>query len=162
MAAILLVALILFLGVDFFRFQRSSFRRLFHKLFGSILRKHEKLDFTGATFLIFSSLLCVVFFKDIIAFLAMSFLSLGDTLAALIGIMLGKRRFVNQNNTLEGSLACFTSILIYSIVFAGKLISPWVYVTGAVVATLAELWRFPLDDNIKIPLLSGIAMSLIP
>lgn len=156
LAACLIVSLL----IDLFRIQQPSFRKLFHKLFGQILRKHEKHDFTGATFLIFSCMLCVVFFNPMIAFLAMSYLSIGDTFAAMIGMMMGKRKFIRQNKTLEGSLACYASVLIFSVIFAPN-ISPWVYVTGSFIATLAELWIVPIDDNIKIPITSGLAMTLI-
>jgi diacylglycerol kinase (CTP) len=160
MFILLLVSLVSIVIVELYRLHIASFRKFFHKLFGQIMRRHEKMDFTGATFLVLSSMLCVVFFKPIIAFLAISYLSIGDTFAALIGIPFGKRKFINQNKSVEGSLACFTSILLFSILFSGDL-SPWVYVIGCFTATLAELWIIPLDDNIKIPLLSGIIMTLV-
>jgi len=156
LAACLIVSLL----IDLFRIQQPTFRKLFHKLFGQILRRHERHDFTGATFLIFSCMLCVVFFNPMIAFLSMSYLSIGDTFAAMVGMRLGKRKFINQNKTVEGSLACYASILIFSVIFAPQ-ISPWVYVTGSFTATLAELWKVPVDDNIKIPISSGLAMSVI-
>jgi len=158
MFIILFAALVIILGIELYRIQIPSFRKFFHKLFGIILRKHERSDFTGATFLIFSSMLCVVFFKPVIAFLAISYLSIGDTFAAIVGIAVGKRKFINQNKSVEGSLACFTSIMIFSIVF-GNEISPLIYTLGALTATIAELWIVQVDDNVKIPLLSGIIMT---
>jgi dolichol kinase len=152
--------LIILVGIELYRIQEPTFRKFFHSLFGITLRRHEHSDFTGATFLILSALLSVVFFKPIIAFLAMCFLSIGDTFAAVVGLSLGKRKFVNQSKSLEGSMACFVSILIFAIIF-GKELSPWVYVTGCLAATLAELWRIPLDDNLKMPLLSGLAMTFV-
>jgi dolichol kinase len=152
--------LIVSLLVDLFRIQQPTFRKFFHKLFGQILRRHERHDFTGATFLIFSCMLCVVFFNPMIAFLSMCYLSIGDTFAAIVGMRFGKRKFRRQDKTVEGSLACYVSILLFSILFAPSL-SPWVYVTGSFTATLAELWKVPVDDNIKIPISSGLAMTVI-
>ncbi len=160
MFILLFVTLVIALAMELYRLQMPSFRKMFHKLFGLILRRHERGDFTGATFLVFSSLLCVVFFKPIIAFLAISYLSIGDTFAAVIGMSLGKRKFLGQNKSIEGSLACFTSILVFSIIF-GTGLNPWVFAVGALAATLAELWNIPVDDNIKIPIFSGIVMSLV-
>jgi dolichol kinase len=90
----------------------------------------------------------------------MSFLSIGDTFAAIIGINYGKRKFNGLKKTVEGSLGCFTSIMVFAFFFAGG-VSPWVYTLGALAATLAELWEIPIDDNVKIPLISGLCMTLV-
>jgi phytol kinase len=160
MFGLLFVSLIIIMGIELYRLHIASFRKFFHRWFGLILRKHERRDFTGATFLILSSLLSVAFFKPEIAFLAISYLSIGDTFAAIVGMTFGKRKFANQNKSVEGSLACFASILVFSFIFNGGL-NPWVFVIGSLAATWAELWIVPLDDNIKIPLLSGLVMSII-
>lgn len=160
MFVLLLIALITALGVELSRMQLPSFRKVFHKLFGLLLRKHEIKDFTGATFLVLSSMLCVAFFVPNIAFLSMCFLSIGDTFAAMVGITYGKRKFIGLKKTIEGSLGCFASIMLFSFFFSDG-ISPWIYTIGAISATLAELWIIPIDDNVKIPLLSGICMTVV-
>lgn len=160
MFILMLVALILSLGIEFYRLHIPSFRKLFHRMFGLILRRHEHRDFTGSTFLIFAGMLSVAFFEPIIAFLAMSYLSIGDTFAAMVGRPFGKRKLTGSSKSIEGSLACFTSIMIFSVFFGGEL-SPWVYTLGALAATLAEAWKIPVDDNVKIPLISGIVMSIV-
>lgn len=160
MFLILLGAMVIALTIELNRLQVPSVRKVFQKLFGLILRKHEKKDFTGATFLLFSSLICVVFFNPEIAFLAISYLAIGDTFAAVVGMSFGKRKFINQKKSIEGSLGCFASIMLFSLIFANNM-NPWIYFVGAVTATLAELWKVPIDDNVKLPILSGIVMSLI-
>lgn len=157
---ILFTSLIIMLLIEMYRIQQPTFRKYFQRLFGLILRRHENSDFTGATFVIFASLLCVVFFKDIIAFLSISFLSIGDTFAAIIGISKGKRKFFSNKKTLEGSFACFVSIMIFSFFFADDL-NPFIYTIGAVWATISEVWNFPVDDNVKIPMVSGLVMTLM-
>jgi dolichol kinase len=156
----LFITLITALSIELSRMQIPNFRKLYNKLFGLILRRHESKDFTGATFLVFASMLCVVFFTPGIAFLSISYLAIGDTFAALVGMARGERKFNGMKKSLEGSLACFVSILIYSIIF-GIGINPVVYVAGCFAATAAELWDIPVDDNVKIPLISGIVMTLV-
>ncbi|MCK7532230.1 MAG: hypothetical protein MZV63_14980 [Marinilabiliales bacterium] len=90
-------------------------------------------------FLVFAGMLCVVFFNPGIAFLSISYLAIGDTFAALVGMAKGERKFNGMKKSLEGSLACFVSILTYSIIF-GTGINPIVYVAGCLAATAAELW----------------------
>ncbi|MBM4399576.1 MAG: phosphatidate cytidylyltransferase [Candidatus Cloacimonetes bacterium] len=160
MFLILLAALFFSLTVELYRINIPTIRALFHKLFGIILRKHERSNFTGATFLFFSSLISVVFFSPEIAFFAISFLSVGDTFAAITGLTFGRRRFINVKKSLEGSLGCFVSIMLFSILFASKDFNPVIYTIGAIGATLAEIWTIPLDDNVKIPVISGIIMTI--
>jgi dolichol kinase len=79
--ALLLAAFVVSLTIEFYRLWQRSFRHTFYRLFGMILRKHELRDFTGATYLLFSSMLCVAFFEPTIAFCSMAFLAIGDTAA---------------------------------------------------------------------------------
>ncbi|MCB5259072.1 MAG: phosphatidate cytidylyltransferase [Candidatus Cloacimonetes bacterium] len=154
---ILLAALVISLVIEFHRFWQRSFRKTFHRLFGMILRKHELNDFTGATYLLVASLLCVAFFDEPIAAASIAFLSIGDTFAALIGINFGKRRFLRNGKSLEGSLACFASCAIFGLWW---LPNPWMAIIGALAATASELCKIPLDDNIKIPVGSALAMTI--
>ncbi len=154
----LFVALAISLAIEFTRFWQRNFRRTFHRLFGSILRRHEFKDLTGATYLLFASLLCVAFFEPRIAAASIAFLSIGDTFAALVGMSFGKRKFLGSKKTLEGSLACFVSCLIFGLWW---LRNPWLAIIGSLAATGAELGNIGLDDNLKIPLISGIVMALV-
>jgi len=125
--------------------------------FGSLIRDHEHNTLTGATYLVLSSLLCITLFSKTVAVAAISFLVLGDTMAALVGRSFGKKRFFQKS--IEGSLACFFSCLL-----CGSLVpqlSFGVSVVGALVATLVELLPLPIDDNLRIPLLSGGVMQLL-
>jgi dolichol kinase len=45
-------------------------------------------------------------------------------------------------------------------IFAQNM-NPWIFFVGSITATIAELWKIPVDDNVKIPILSGIAMTLV-
>lgn len=155
--SLLLLALMISMVIEFHRFWQKSFRKTFHRIFGRILRKHEMKDFTGATYLLFASMLCVAFFEPIIASAAIAFLSIGDTFAALIGMNFGKRKFLRTNKSLEGSLACFVTCFIFGIFW---LNNPWLAFVGSLAATAAELGKIPLDDNIKIPLSAALVLSI--
>lgn len=156
--SILLIAFTISLVIEFYRFWQKDFHRTFYRIFGIILRKHELKDFTGATYMLFAAVLCIAFFPPLIASCAMAFLTLGDTFAALIGINFGKRMFIKQDKSLEGSLACFVSCSIFGIFW---LTNPLLAVFGALAATLAELSNIPIDDNIKIPIVSALVMTLL-
>ncbi|MDZ4182819.1 MAG: phosphatidate cytidylyltransferase [Candidatus Cloacimonadaceae bacterium] len=154
---LLLAAFVVSMTVEFYRFWQKSFKKTFYRMFGLILRRHELRDFTGATYLIFSAMICVAFFEPIIAFCAMAFVSIGDTFAAMIGMNFGKRKFLGMKKSLEGSLACFVSTFIFALFFLG---SPIQALFGSIAATGAELLDIPVDDNLKIPLISALVMTL--
>ncbi len=155
--SLILLALIISMVIEFNRFWQRSFRKTFHRMFGMILRRHEFKDFTGATYLLVSSLLCIAFFEPQIAAASIAFLSIGDTFAALIGINFGKRKFLGSKKSLEGSLACFASSLIFGLWW---LQDPFLAILGALAATGAESSNIALDDNIKVPLSAGLVMMI--
>jgi len=155
---ILLLLTIIALVIEMMRLERPTFKRIFLKLFNLILRRHEHRDFTGATYMMVAGVLCVAFLEPQIAFCALSFLSIGDTFAAIIGMSMGKRKLPNSKKSLEGALACFVSTFAWALAFGTN---PWISFVGAVATTFAELSALPVDDNIKIPIVSGIAMAIV-
>lgn len=156
------LALISFI-FDLVRLEHKSFKKVFYRFFGIMLRKHEISNFTGASYLLTSTVFCIALFPANIAFTALVYLSIGDTLAALFGLTFGKRNIKKTHKSLEGSLACFSSCFIFSLLmsFHPEMgLHPLVGLFGSYAATLAELFRFPIDDNIKIPIFAGFIMSL--
>jgi len=153
---ILFGMLSLAITVELLRLQNRNFRKLFNLLFGILLRKHEKTDFTGASYLLTSAIVCIAFFPPDIAFAALAFLSIGDTFAALVGMNFGKRRFCFNKKSFEGLLACFISTLTFGLFF----LDPPIAYFGAAAAAIFEAVNIPIDDNVKIPVCSGIIMCI--
>jgi dolichol kinase len=157
MFLILVPLTIIALIIEIARIEHKTFKRIFYDLVGIMLRKHEIHDFTGATYLMISAVLCIGFFPADVAVASLAFLAIGDTLAALVGIPLGKRKILNTGKSLEGSLACFAGCFIFGLLF----LNPIVALIGAFTATVAEFSWIPIDDNIKIPIASGLVMSFV-
>ncbi len=143
--------------IELIRLENKTFKRVFYRIFGIMMRKHEIFDLTGASYLLTSTVFTIALFPREIAFAALSFLSLGDTLAAILGIRYGTRKIRGTSKSLEGSLACFTSCLVYALIFG---LHPGMALVGALAATLAELIEIPINDNVKMPILTGIIMSI--
>ncbi len=156
---VFLILAIISLIIDLLRLEQLHFKRYFMRWFGQILRKHEYAGFTGATFMMIAHLICITVFSADIAFLAMAFLAIGDTFAAIVGMNYGKRKFLGSKKSLEGSLGCFLSTFSFALIYSGT-INPAVGFIGAVTATFAEAVNLPVDDNFKIPLISGIVMTV--
>ncbi|HPY95828.1 MAG TPA: phosphatidate cytidylyltransferase [Candidatus Cloacimonadota bacterium] len=153
---ILLFLAIVSIIIEYLRLENKSFQRVFYTVFGVMLRRHEIYNFSGASFLLTSSIFCIAFYPPDIAFLSLCFLSIGDTFAALIGITFGKRKFTFVSKSLEGSIACFLSTFVFSLFY----INPIIAFTGALGATIAEFINIPVDDNVRIPVISGLIMIL--
>lgn len=149
--------------VEMLRLENRNIRKVFFSIFGIMLRKHEVYDFTGASYLLTSAIFCIAFFPPEIAFLSLSFLSIGDTFAALVGMSFGKRKFPGSKKSVEGSLACFASTFLFAILFEYFAGYPYPQLAffGALAATIAEAWNLPVDDNVKIPIASGLVMILV-
>ena len=153
LSSLLFIALI----VEILRVKHTTCKRLFFDLFGLMMRRREYHDFTSATYMLISVVIAIAVFPPEIAFAAISFLAIGDTLAALVGLQFGKRKFCGMPKSLEGSLACFIGTFVFGMFF----LEPIMAFSGALAATLAELLPLHFDDNIKVPIISGIVMLAV-
>ena len=124
---------------------------------GELIRTHESGSLLGSSYLVISAIITILLFSKPIAVCALLFLTLGDTVAAIIGKVVGRVRVFNK--TLEGTAACFVTCCLAGAAVPGVVLET--VVAGAAVATLVELLPIPIDDNFRIPLSSGFVMQLL-
>ena len=102
-----------------------------------------------ATLIIFS-------FNLSIAYSAILLLLIGDSFSTVVGRKFGTHKLpFNKYKSFEGSLAFFIVGLICCLI----LLPPLPAFTGVLAGTLTEAYS-PVDDNIPIPLISAMAMTL--
>ena len=154
----LLAAVIVSLAIEVFRLNHPRTRNVFRHFFGGLLRDHEEASLLGSTYLLIAVLLTLHLFEKQVAVLALSFLIIGDTVAAIVGKWIG-RITVFGGKTLEGTVSCL--VTCYGLTLLMPQIPPHVGIVGALTATLFELLPIPLDDNFRIPLSAGFAMELL-
>jgi dolichol kinase len=154
---ILLVLTALSLTIDVVRLNEARVRTFFYYFFGRLVRDHERYNLLGSTYVLLACLISAYAFPKPIAVAAVSFLIVGDTMAALVGRSVGRIPIFTK--TLEGSLACFGSCVAIGLIIPD--ITLRMTLGGAFVATLFELLPIPLDDNLRIPLAAGFAMLLL-
>lgn len=154
---IMLIVGLSMLLIDISRLRDWAFWRNFaSKVFGKVIRKHEKDgDFTGATYILLTSAAAIALFAKPIAIAALSFIIVGDSFAAVIGRRFGRIKIGNKS--LEGSLGCFLGTTLVAVFSPG--IPLVIGLLGAVVATLVEAWPMGVDDNVSVPLISGLVMT---
>ena len=89
---------------------------------------------------------------------AIAIFALGDSTASLFGGVISKKPLpFNKGKTLEGSLFGFFFAFLAGSVF----VSPVLSLIGATVAAIVESLPLPVNDNILIPLCTGLALMLI-
>lgn len=162
-ATMLQIMVPIFLGmflVDVARLRRWwLWQSLAKPIFGRMIRDHERNgDFTGAVYILGSACVTVALYSKPVAIAALAFIIVGDAFAAVIGRRFGRTR-LGSRKTLEGSLGCLFGTCLVAFFAPGVPLS--VALIGAVAATAAEAYPFGIDDNVTVPVLSGLVMTLI-
>jgi dolichol kinase len=161
----ILIPLTLLFGLsDVGRLFLPSFRRLYDRFFGFLLRKRERniknYRLNGATYVLLSATLCVWLFPKVIVLTAFAILIISDTSAALIGRRFGRHPFLGK--TREGTTAFFLTALLVVVVAPKILYLPMEYLIGvlaALIGTFVEVLSGELiDDNLSIPLIICLVM----
>lgn len=164
----LLILVPLFIGfflVDVLKNFFGPVARWYHRTFDAMLRSHElkseSIHLNGATYMVMSALLLVLFFPKLIAITAFTIVAVSDTIAAVIGKKFGKHQFGEKS--IEGSVAFFISAVLLVALF--PRLNLFIGIIMAVAATLTEAFtdrigNFKIDDNLSIPLVSAVAGML--
>ena len=145
--------------VEILRTNHFKSSKIFLRLFGFMLRENEKKNkLTGATWVFLGALFTFILIPYPFSILALLFLSVGDTFAAIIGISFPFIKIGNK--TLSGFIAGFISSILVGICF-NLSVSIYILIFGALMASVIEIIPLPLNDNITIPLFSGSMMYFI-
>ena len=153
--------------LDLARYISPSVGKVFYKMFGFLLRKHEvdsrKKNLNGATYVLISALICVILFPKVLFITAFSILIISDSMAALIGRKFGRHRFLSKS--LEGTLAFFISasvVVLFTPKFENMMIEYLIGFIAAAVGAIVENISFGFaDDNLAIPISIGFTMWLL-
>jgi len=130
--------------------------RFFKKYLYFMMRDSEiKGEITGATWVFAGSLFTIILVPKPFCIVALFFLAVGDTFAALVG--LNYPFFKIGGKTLSGSIACFITCCMTGFLFSFSI----TIVLGALIATLIELFSTKINDNFSMPIISGLSMYYI-
>lgn len=161
---ILLIVTLIFLTVDFLRLHLNPIKGVFVVLFGSLLRRKEFSSLTGGSYLLLASLVTLLIFNDTpgVFIAAISFLSIGDTVAAIVGLSIGRIKIFRKS--LEGTIACLAACIVVAYIVSilpAKNLDFRIALWGGVSAAVVEALPIEVNDNVVIPILSAIVMQLV-
>ncbi len=179
----ILIGLVIFaFTLDSLRLKFPAIQKKYVQYFKNLMKSSEHHSYSSIPQFLFANAILVGFFPKEIAVLAMLFLILGDPFAAYIGSKYGRKRLFN-NKSLEGALGgIILSFLIGTIFLAfvsgsaeyhselslwdssGIKLYPLIILgIGSISAFILEAFSLDgiLDDNLLLPLGSGIVMVFV-
>jgi glycerol-3-phosphate acyltransferase PlsY len=166
LSQVLLIAFTVgFLAVDLLRLRVNRVKDVFVVLFGSMLRRREFKSLTGGSHLLIASVIVVFIYQPRVFVPAISFLAVGDTAAAIVGLAIGRLKFWGK--TVEGTLAGL--VCCVAVAWLCSRLSYWpadsrnlpflVGLVGAVTASAVEALPSEVNDNMAVPIVSGLVMQ---
>lgn len=166
-AVILAVTALPLIVLDALRFRIPSLNRRITRDFLPYMRSHEASSLSGATYFSIGAWLAVVLFPKPIAAASILCLGLADPIAAFVGLQWGRLK-IPGGRTIEGSLACaVTGALVSGFAFyamaglPGSTALPLAVASGFAAALAEWMPIGNLDDNLKLPVGTGILISLV-
>ncbi len=144
------------LAFDFARLYVRPINELFSSLFSFLMKEKEIDQLTGMSYVLIGSTIALLLFPPMVAVASLYFMSIGDPAASIIGKAIGRFK-VNGGRTVEGSVAMFVACLF--VLFFLDLNFRAAF--GALAAVLAEQFSGSIDDNLTVPVISGVVMIIL-
>lgn len=164
MLTVLVPMLVFSVIIDFGRHLNPTLKEITIKLFGKIMREHErdeeKKNLSGASYVLIAAVGVIFAMPKIFAITGFAILILGDIAAALIGRRFGRHKFLAKS--LEGTLAFFVVASIIVMItpkVEGLMMEYMIGIFAAAVGAIAENISYGwADDNLTIPISIGFTM----
>ena len=160
----LLVVSFLAFMVETLRMRNEKVNELVLKIMGPFMRECERNSYSGFAFYALGVALSMLFYKENVAILSVIFLIFADPISSLVGVLYGKDQIL-PNKSLQGTLAGFTTCYLLSFAYCLSHTAPDAKVIafafiGGLVGAFSELLSIYADDNLTIPLVSGVGLTI--
>ena len=153
-------------GIDFIRNRIPVFNAFFIKVVGPLMRRSEREGVSGLPFYALGVSLSLFFYSRDIAILSSMFLVFSDPLSSFFGVLYGKDKIM-PNKSLQGAVAgfftCYLITLFYAmnITILGTHLLVFSIIAGVIGSASELVSAFNIDDNLTIPVLSGLGITLL-
>lgn len=151
---------------DFIRNRIPAFNKFVIKLMGPLMRRSERDGVSGLPFYALGVSLSLFFYSRDIAIVSSMFLVFSDPLSSFFGVLYGKDKIL-PNKSLQGAVAGFFTCYLITLFYAmnttilGTHLLVFSIVAGVIGAASELVSAFNIDDNLTIPVLSGLGLTLL-
>lgn len=152
--------------LDMIRAKYAPLNKLVIRMMGPLMRRSEREGMSGLPFYALGVSISLFFYQRDIAIVSIMFLVFSDPLSSFFGVLYGKDKIL-PNKSLQGAVAgfftCYLITLFYVMNTAtlGTHILVFAIVAGVIGAASELVSAFNIDDNLTIPVLSGLGMTLL-
>ncbi|MCB9060004.1 MAG: hypothetical protein H6622_00610 [Halobacteriovoraceae bacterium] len=164
-AIIAAVCAFLALTTDIIRLYFPKINRYVFFIMGPFMRESEKNSFSGVPYYASGISLSLFLYDEKMAILSIFFLVFADPISSYFGILYGKDRII-PGKSWQGSFACFVTCTAiataYGLFFTGPSVElTYFCLLGGLIGAISELFSGKIDDNLTIPVLSGLGLSFL-
>jgi dolichol kinase len=157
------LALLASLTVEYVRL-RTYPLRLFDFLVNKMLRGHERTSMAAYVYWFAGSLPVILLLSKPLAMITIAVTLLGDTLAAIVGVALGRHKLpTNPSKSWEGTIAGTVTSFLVAMLLSSILLSspslPLSIIAAAAFATV-DVIKLPIDDNFLMPIVIGFLLQI--
>lgn len=151
--------------VEYFRLRNEKLNQLLMIFMKPVMRESEKNSVSGMPFYALGVSLSLFFFPERIAVLSVLFLIFADPIASFCGILYGRDKIL-PNKSLQGTIAafsvCYIVTLVYGLIHTSPNMNLLVFsILAGIIGAVSELCSQFVDDNLCIPVISGLGLFLI-
>lgn len=153
-------------AADFIRNRIPAFNSIVIKMMGPLMRRSEKEGVSGLPFYALGVSLSLFFYSRDIAIVSSMFLVFSDPLSSFFGVLYGKDKIM-PNKSLQGAVAGFFTCYLITLFYAmnsstlGTHLLVFSIVAGVIGSASELISAFNIDDNLTIPVLSGLGLTLL-
>jgi len=165
MASLLLIFSALSFLVEYLRLSNEKMNQFLMTFMKPVMRESEKNSISGMPFYALGVSLSLFFFPERIAILSVLFLIFADPIASFCGILYGRDKIL-PNKSLQGTVAafsvCYIVTLVYGLIHATPSMNLLIFaIIAGVIGSVSELCSQFVDDNLCIPVISGLGLFLV-
>lgn len=165
-ATIILAIAVMGFAMDFIRNKVPALNNIVIKVMGPLMRRSEREGVTGLPFYALGISSSLYFYSRDIAIVSCMFLVFSDPLSSFFGVLYGKDKIL-PNKSLQGAVAgfftCYLITLFYTmnVTTLGTHLLVFSVIAGVIGAASELVSGFNIDDNLTIPVLSGLGLTLL-
>jgi dolichol kinase len=153
-------------AADLARKKNKHFNAVVLRFMGPLMRRSEREGLSGLPFYALGCALSLYFYHEDLAILSIMFLIFSDPISSFFGVLYGKDKIL-PNKSLQGAVAGFFTCYLITLFYlmntttVGIHILVFAIVSGIIGASSELISAFNIDDNLTIPVLSGLGMTLL-